>query len=529
MLLQESLNDRAKNSSRSWSLRGKLVDAFHQHTDMIRFKEQPPISFDPAIKQRMFTAKPCSKLGMCICGAKGNGHRADQIHRRIAADLKRVCWSRQKEKSRERLLLESGEIVLRLNAADDAATELWYHVGYVNYTTWRLTFHKLLRMPGHAQPLEDAVLLKSVCMDMGAQQDQAQRCTATFMTSVQALAVDFNFELPCCMSLYAIVDSPATVPFERMKLGYVQVVACHSDSGEGWQMSIWKGQAAEDEAAAESAERRRLRPRARPSGPRQEGQQALQTQRGRRRQNEDTAEPSGPADSQTVQAEDSDEAAEASDEHAVLSASEAASGSECEDDGEQGNGILEALLKEMLPDPTDANSGHMQPHAESSSSSSGSDASSSSSGSSSSEAESEDDNEDEGHARGLGGPRAPPVSEHVFVLDDGLGQIRYNASQNQLIARCGVHGDECRRRRVTIPSELPRLRGQGRPIGLLVSWLMRAHEDTSQGHVKMKPSPLGDRVAAREAFYAMEGGRVFADAYEREQHEGEQEEPAKIP
>ncbi|CAE7262689.1 unnamed protein product [Symbiodinium microadriaticum] len=512
--LAEGLSDRARSSSRSWALRGKLLDAFDRETDMIRPKEQPAISFDPEVKKRMFSAKPCSKLGMCICGAAGNGHRAEQIHRRIAADLKRICWSRKKEKSPERQLLESGEIALRLHASDEAAatTELWYHVGYANYTTWRLTFHKHLRMPADAQPVGDAV------------------CA---WTSVQALAADFNFELPSRMSLYTIVDSPATVTFQRMKPGYVQVVACRSHSGDCLGMSIWKGQAAEDEDAAEQ---RGLRARARPSresGPRPAGQQAMQTQRGRRRQaavaaeNDDIAEPP---------ARDSDEAEDPED--ADLAASAASdSGSESDpemaEDGEEGQGLLEAFLAEMLPEP--ANSGHAQPDVDTSSDSDSSSSSSSSSTSSSSsrdsdcasasEAETEDTNAD----HPVAGPRAPPLSEHVFELEGGLGQIRYNVAQQQFIARCAVHGEDCRRRRTTAPSAASQRGGQGRPIGLLVSWLMRAHEeDTAKDHVKMKPSPLDDRVAAREAFYAMDGGRLFAESYEREQGEGEPEEPVKI-
>ena len=182
------------------------MDAFRQHTDIVRNKEQPRIEFDPAVKRRMFSAKPCSTLGMCICGAAGNGDKANQVHQRIAADLKRICWSRKKEKSSERLKLEAGTIVLRLHASDDSASELWFHVGFVNYTTWRLVFHKLLRVEEDAQPPEDTVLLRSVCMEMGRQ--DVRRTTETFMTSVHALASDFNFASPCSMSLYAIVDSP---------------------------------------------------------------------------------------------------------------------------------------------------------------------------------------------------------------------------------------------------------------------------------------------------------------------------------
>ena len=72
--------------------------------------------------------------------------------------------------------------------------------------------------------------------------------------------------------------------------------------------------------------------------------------------------------------------------------------------------------------------------------------------------------------------------------------------------------------------------GQGRPVGLLVSWLLRRNEcATAAEHVKMKVSPRSDRVAAREMFCQMDGGAGFAAAYEREQRDGEVDEPHTIP
>ncbi|CAE7193763.1 unnamed protein product, partial [Symbiodinium sp. CCMP2456] len=513
--VKEGLSHSGRVSGRSWGLRNKLTEAFCQHTEIVRNKDQPRIKFDPAVQRRMFSAKPCSKLGICICGAAGNGHTANQVHQRIAADLKRICWSRKKEKSSERLMLEAGKIVLRLHASDDADAEFWYHVGFANYTTWRLTFHKLLRVPGDVQPLQDTVLLRSVCMEMERQ--DVRRTAKTFMTSVHALASDINFVSPCSMSLYAIVDSSATVSFERMKPGYVQVVACRSDSGDCLEMSVWRGQAAEDEDAAEQ---QRLRGRRR-RGERQSCAERQPKTRGGRPQqaaaavqNQDEDDAAEPAESeaQAILTDDSEAMQLEEDADAASSASEAGesggeSDAELDDDGDEGLGLLDALLAEMRAEDREANAGDVQLDRNSTESSSSDSSSSSSTSSSDSSSSPDSDGEDEAAERqGAAGPRAPAIAEHVFELEGGLGQIRYNVAQEVLIARCGVHGENCRRRRATTSSHLPRLRGQGRPIGLLVSWLMRAHEEESaHGHVKMKPSPLCDRRAAREAFYRMEG------------------------
>ena len=326
-----------------------------------------------------------------------------------------------------------------------------------------------------------------------------------------------------------------------MKPGYVQVVACRADSGDCLEMSIWRGQAAEDEDAAE---RQHLRARGRPARPGGlgEGRSRRHKPRGGR-PNEDDEDAVEQADSeaQAIHVEDSEAMELEEDADAAGSASEAGeSDAELGDDGDEGLELLDALLEEMRAEHPKANAGDEQldpnsvenPGSSSSgdSSSSSSSSSSTSSGSSTDSSDGEDEADEVVEGEGVAVPRAPAIAEHVFELEGGLGQIRYNVAQEVLIARCPVHGDNCRRRRAATLSPLPRLRGQGRPIGLLVSWLMRAHEEETSGdHVKMKPSPLHDRIAAREAFYHMEGGRAFAEAFEREVGDDETEEPIKIP
>ena len=94
-----------------------------------------------------------------MCGADGQeGPLAMKFHKALSSKLKQFCWSRQKQKSDARILLEDANMVVRLAASqvdadgemvseqeEDTNSHLWYHVGYVNYTTWAMTFHKLLR------------------------------------------------------------------------------------------------------------------------------------------------------------------------------------------------------------------------------------------------------------------------------------------------------------------------------------------------------------------------------------------------
>ena len=127
-------------------------------------------------------------------------------------------------------------------------------------------------------------------------------------------------------------------------------------------------------------------------------------------------------------------------------------------------------------------------------------------------------------------PRAPGIAEEIFVLQNNQGSIHFNYTGSFLRAHCSVHGEKCVRQRTTRASEAMFRTGQGRPIGLLVSWLLRAPEaETRTAHRDMRVSPLADRVHARNAFYAMAGGQQFASQFERALADQEPEEPNRIP
>lgn len=71
--------------------------------------------------------------------------------------------------------------------------------------------------------------------------------------------------------------------------------------------------------------------------------------------------------------------------------------------------------------------------------------------------------------------------------------------------------------------------GQGRPIGLLLDWLLKADQyDDAQSHKKMGVGTFDDRVAARARVHEHEGHESFLQV-ERPQNEDEDEEPRRIP
>ena len=113
------------------------------------------------------------------------------------------------------------------------------------------------------------------------------------------------------------------------------------------------------------------------------------------------------------------------------------------------------------------------------------------------------------------------------------GVLRFYPQNSVVTAFCDHpgHGD-CRRSRTVRQNEASRTamqRGQGRPIGLLCSWLeLQMDHSSQQDHVHNCNPTATQRVAAREKFLQMPGALDFSQQAERPQREGEDIEPAKI-
>lgn len=105
------------------------------------------------------------------------------------------------------------------------------------------------------------------------------------------------------------------------------------------------------------------------------------------------------------------------------------------------------------------------------------------------------------------------------------GSVRYNYRQRNLVAHCSCHSGNCRRTRtVNPPTGRGRTKGQGRPIGLLVAWLQKAEDHTSdKNHSSQCRPSLHERHTARETFYDL-GGKEWAQTYEREKEDNEPSE-----
>ena len=136
------------------------------------------------------------------------------------------------------------------------------------------------------------------------------------------------------------------------------------------------------------------------------------------------------------------------------------------------------------------------------------------------------------------GNREPHERRADFWRDEleipHLGKLRYYRHEKHVIAVCSnpEHHD-CRMTRTL--EEPPRVgkpgsksAGQGRPLGLMLAWLQKQFDySTQQAHLKSCKPDLESRQEARRELRGMPRGEAFL-AYERALRPGESEEPEAI-
>ena len=259
---QAALCDGSASTARAWGLTQKLQFRLSSATEFIRDGEQPEIVFEPARANKIFQPRKCQQFGICVCGAADQlGRLCLAVHDRVTALLKRLCWSRTKpvqQKSPARVFLEDGPLVLRFGRFQpgepqdvQGTSALWYHVGYVNYKTWALTFHKLLLH-------DDAQMVR---LHSASFSDLATDC---FQSSCEAFHKDMDFDCPYTLSLHVITESSERVAEQDMKLGIVAVFPLRSDGVDDQEMCVWRGQEAERPARRRGNGQGRGRGRGRP-------------------------------------------------------------------------------------------------------------------------------------------------------------------------------------------------------------------------------------------------------------------------
>eukprot|EP00434_Breviolum_minutum_P019711 symbB.v1.2.017389.t1/scaffold1357.1/size159079/7 len=123
--------------------------------------------------------------------------------------------------------------------------------------------------------------------------------------------------------------------------------------------------------------------------------------------------------------------------------------------------------------------------------------------------------------------RGGSESRDVFVLPNNQGSLRYYHGTGAMVAFCPLgrcrHSKDCRKQ-----STCAALKGSGRPLGLLVGWLLAAETfDTKEGHVHGLKLSLEQRQHARNYFMSLPGAAEFSE-YEMRRDAGDPEEPLRV-
>ena len=460
------------------------------------------------------------------------------------------------------MLLERAEIVLCLRGKPCVPEEdyeeegdykcvrgaVFFHIGYINYTSWRMVWHELRVLEESGRPVEDdKMLLQAYSMTQhldsipGLQDDGIRVDCAAVME-----CLDLNLEYTA--TFLAIDSGGDMVPNHRMKCGFVQVSKLPSIEA----FRLWLGLKQEQENRGEhgdsqgSGKRKQQGASASGSGDRTKQAKLENYFDSRRRVGRSAAAQSqeDPAfDADVDQDQVNREAVEAALAQLMAEGDDAA--------GTHGSGGVE-----NQPDNPDYVFGQNAQDAQAAAelffseletkedqpgstsdtdSDSSSSTSSSSSGTSVTSGPAADAVEAEAAEGGVGdadedvpyGPRRAAVAEFVLEVAD-IGHLRFNETGQFMRAQCPVHS-ECFRRRAVYEGRL----GQGRPIGVLVAWLQEAKSHgTRAGHVASRVPNHARRRAAREYFQTLRDADKFLSLERKltdEERRSGELEPARIP
>jgi len=540
--------------------------------------QQPKICID---NNKLFTPAVCYTHSVCVCG-KHPKSRPDALHvfNRLVDKLKQIFTETKTHVSEQRLLLETGAIVFRIRSSsvEDVlegvqpgsafVAEYFVHVGYVNFKTWSFTILRLTKVTNRNQ--NGYLQLTPVACD-------GHIPFHGIRTFVQFAAENLDFKLAFTLKIYKLVSNDEMLSEEFMVGKCVEVEEFKNIQ----EFTFWMGSSHERRQRSLKASKSKgsAKPQKRRQSENETG--ALDKPPKRRkqhsaknmsmttpfsalsilanvdddataavssRQNADNLEKllvsdwpdsEGSIESR-VEFPNTDISHEDGEEEASFE-DDQIDDSRASDDDDDGNDNLDfdsdggsgresehtdpllELLQEMSSSSSDENVGPEDDKKSSSSDSSSSSSSSSDGASTDLGLEVSDGDSD----RKLPRERRVAMSEYTMAFGDH--ELHFNLTGQYLRAHCSLHGEGCRRQRTVNPSKFAfHNRGQGRPIGLLTSWLESASKfATRNEHVKASSASLASRKESRNRFKGFKGARQFL-TFERAKAEGEESEPDDI-
>ena len=210
---------------------------------------------------KLFAPSQCYKFGMCVCNnwSENLGRCVVMFRTKLVAYLKERCWSKNKQKSEQRKLLEKAFVVLGLEAkepADDSIalnigkrirTRIYLHIGFVNFLTWQFTVLPLYEGDLYGfEKLEDRTL-RTWGLAMEPSSDDLDVCTDEFQTFIDFIKDNIDVRLSYSAQLYEL-ESSIHEPLHPVdfKSGYVTITKIRGlDHDEEDGVVFWKGSAVE--------------------------------------------------------------------------------------------------------------------------------------------------------------------------------------------------------------------------------------------------------------------------------------------
>ena len=171
-------------------------------------QQQETIDVD---KTKLFQTTACLHLGVCVCKKP----EMLKMERALVRTLKGFFVNVNKKPSRQRHLLRSWKVVLRLHTGTDARVHqhIYLHVGAANFTTWELGCLRLEEFCA-----TDKELTLKVPVAVGSTPLDVRTLLAFLVSSADAAE-------PWAVECYKIIYDRAPIELEMMHPQYVAVLA----------------------------------------------------------------------------------------------------------------------------------------------------------------------------------------------------------------------------------------------------------------------------------------------------------------
>ena len=532
-------------------MKTKLTQKWQERCRLIRH-EKGSVVFEPTIVSQMHKVSPCFKSGHCSCGELEGRWR--QYSERFLAKLikffKNHFWSKDKgkNKSEARILLEQARIVICFASEIDAQDLYFFHIGDTNFSTWKMGWTPLL--PVDEQTTQDhfngPVQLQHTSMMV--EENGGFRVDDFFWSPFEAIG-ELDLREQFTVWAFQIDEADSLLPIQEMKPGLVQVSALKSVPPS---KNLWLGAPVEEVALMlekqprQDTKKQQRQTAAKPKAKEQKTSQEDGTDADLLHilDQVDSGHDEDPTVVQALEDVGSTESANTAlrdngqdleDLDGIIKDDDVSDSEEFEESGDSDNESpkqsdtgdvganedqqnFEEIEDEWVGWGGDENAQHVSQASQGEQHDQ--------------QQEQQDDVPDALHEVGLAWSRKPGVFEQRFFVPR-YGEIRYNSSQQFIRAHCSnpAHGSTCLRRRISTASSAStaKARGQGRPIGLLLSWLKEgaACRDKSE-HMSMPVPSHETRAVARTDFLKVAGAQDFSNMSERALRANEEEEPRFI-